>query len=92
VFLSLCYVMLRRALQLAVLCFRPNECKELEIVVLRHELGILRRKSRRASWWRDAGRTAVDQVDRRSVARSVNSSCVWPARIRGGDTNALSAS
>jgi transposase len=37
-----------------VLFFRPKEFKELEIVVLRHELGILRRKSRRpAMTWTD---------------------------------------
>ena len=46
-FLSLCYVVLRRVLQLAVLRFRSNDLKELEIVVLRHELAILRRRTRR---------------------------------------------
>jgi hypothetical protein len=39
--------MLRRALQLALLCSRSNEFKELEIVVLRHELGVLRQHTRR---------------------------------------------
>jgi hypothetical protein len=54
VFLSLCYVVLRRVLQLAVLRLRSNDLKELEIVVLRHELAILRRKSRRpAMTWID---------------------------------------
>jgi putative transposase len=47
VFLSLCYLVLRRVLQLAVLRFRSNDLKELEIVVLRHELTILRRRNRR---------------------------------------------
>jgi hypothetical protein len=46
VFLSLCYVVLRRVLQLAALRFRSNDHK-LEIVVLRHELAILRRRTRR---------------------------------------------
>jgi hypothetical protein len=41
VFLSLCYVVLRRVLQLAALRVRSNDFKELEIVVLRHELIIL---------------------------------------------------
>jgi len=52
VLLSLCYVALRWMLQLAVLCIRSNECKELEVVVLRHELAILRRQTRRSaiSW------------------------------------------
>jgi putative transposase len=54
VFLSLCYVVLRRVLQLAVLRCRSNEFKELEIVVLRHELAILRRRTRRpAMTWTD---------------------------------------
>jgi hypothetical protein len=43
-FWSLCYVVLRRVLQLAALRFRSKEFKELEIVVLRHELAVLRRK------------------------------------------------
>lgn len=46
-FLSLCYVMLRRILELAALRFRSNDFKDLEIVVLRHELAILRRRTRR---------------------------------------------
>jgi putative transposase len=54
VFLSLCYVALRRVLQLAVLRCRSNDLKELEIVVLRHELAILRRRSRRPTiTWTD---------------------------------------
>jgi hypothetical protein len=54
VFLSLCYVVLRRILQLAVLHVRSNDFKDLEIVVLRHELGILRRRIRRpAMTWID---------------------------------------
>jgi hypothetical protein len=44
VFISLCYLVLRRVLQLAVLRLRSAEFKELEIVVLRHELGVLRRQ------------------------------------------------
>jgi hypothetical protein len=54
VFLSLFYVVLRRVLQLAALRFRSNDLKELEIVVLRHELAILRRRTRRpAMTWTD---------------------------------------
>ncbi len=41
---SLCYLVLRRVLQLAALRFRSEEFKELEIVVLRHELAVLRRQ------------------------------------------------
>jgi putative transposase len=43
-FWSLCYLALRRVLQLAALRFRSEEFKELEIVVLRHELAVLRRQ------------------------------------------------
>ena len=46
-FWSLCYVALRRVLQLAALRFRSKEFKELEIVVLRHELAVLRRQAGR---------------------------------------------
>jgi hypothetical protein len=45
--LSVCYVAFRRLLQLLVLLFRSTEFKELEIVVLRHELALLRRQVRR---------------------------------------------
>lgn len=45
--LSVCYVAFRRVLQLVVLLFRSTEFKELEIVVLRHELAVLRRQVRR---------------------------------------------
>ena len=53
-FLSLCYVMLQRLLQLAALRFWSNDLKDLEIVVLRHELAILRRRIRcPAMTWTD---------------------------------------
>jgi putative transposase len=41
---SLCYVVVRRVLQLAALRFRSTEFKELELVVLHHELAVLRRQ------------------------------------------------
>jgi putative transposase len=54
VFLSLCYLVLRRVLQVAVWRFRSDDLKELEIVVLRHELAILRRRRRHpALTWPD---------------------------------------
>jgi putative transposase len=44
VVLSLSYVVVRWVAQLAVLRFRSNDFKHLEILVLRHELAILRRR------------------------------------------------
>ena len=53
-FLSFCYLMLRRVLQLLALRVRSNDCKDLKIVVLRHELDVLRRRTRRpAMTWTD---------------------------------------
>jgi hypothetical protein len=40
---SLLYVMLGRVMTLVLLCFRSSDYKELEIVVLRHEIAVLRR-------------------------------------------------
>jgi hypothetical protein len=58
-FWSFCYVVLRRVLELAVFVFRSKEFKELEIVVLRHELDVLRRQ---------AGRPALTSADRLFLA------------------------
>jgi putative transposase len=44
VLLSLVYLALRFVLQLLLLSFRSEEFKELEIVVLRHELAVVRRQ------------------------------------------------
>jgi hypothetical protein len=40
---SLAYLVVRRLLELMMLCCRSPRSKELEILVLRHELSILRR-------------------------------------------------
>lgn len=45
--LSLCYLLVRCVLGLAVWRWRPNDHQELEIAVLRHELAILRRQTKR---------------------------------------------
>jgi putative transposase len=46
-FWSLCYLVVRCVLQLVLLRPRSEDFKELEIVVLRHELAVLRRQTRR---------------------------------------------
>ena len=45
--ISLMYFILRRVLELLALRFRSNDRKALEILVLRHELAILRRRTPR---------------------------------------------
>ena len=55
-FVSLCYVVLRWLPEFVALRARSKEFKDLEIIVLRHELAILRRTARRPAF------TAVDRV------------------------------
>ena len=53
-FLSLCHLVLRCVLQFLALHVRSNDFKDLEIVVLRHELDVLRRRTRRPTMtWTD---------------------------------------
>jgi hypothetical protein len=47
VILSLCYWILRRFLELAVLALRSEEAKEIEIMILRHQLHVLSRQVKR---------------------------------------------
>jgi len=48
--ISPCYVVLQRVLQLVCLRFRSTASKDLGIVVLRHELAVLRRQMRRPAF------------------------------------------
>ena len=45
--ISLAYLVLRHVLQIVMLRSRSRDFKEVEIMVLRHELGILRRRTNR---------------------------------------------
>ena len=100
-FLSLCYVVLRRVLQLAVLRLRSNDLKDLEIVVLRHELAILRRRTRRpAMTWTDrlflaAASRFLPRARWRSFIITPRTLLRWLSvsreTTRGGVINALSA-
>jgi transposase InsO family protein len=53
---SLCYLTIRQFLQLLALRIRSSDYKDLEILVLRHEIGILRRRTPRSAF------TPVDRV------------------------------
>ena len=65
-FWSLCYLIFRCALQLVSLCARSDDFKELEIVVLRHELLVLRRQTSSAA--ADDGRSSLPCRDESAVA------------------------
>ena len=60
---SLAYVVVRRLFELVVLLCRSPGSKELEILVLRHELSILRRQPRRAQL-RDADRLSFAEIEK----------------------------
>src|SRR6266567_9163804 len=72
VVLRFMYMMARRVLELALLRFRSESYKELEIVVLRHELAILRRQVTRPEL-RDADRVLL------AAARRILPRARWPA-------------
>ena len=82
-FLSLCFRALRWILQLAALRVRSDEFKDLEIVVLRHELAILRRRIRRPpmTWTDRIFLTAASRLRSRAQWRSF---MVTPATLRRG--------
>ena len=64
---SVCYVAVRWLLEIVTLRARSREFKELEIIVLRHELAILRRSTRRQAitcGYRKFRRPALVELDR----------------------------
>jgi transposase InsO family protein len=80
VFWSFVYVALCRLLQLVVLLSRSERSKELEILVLRHELAILRRQPRRASF-RPVDRAILAALARVLPGRTLGRLSVRPATL-----------
>ena len=81
--LSLIYLALRRMLALNLLRCRSQEFKELEIVVLRHELEILRRQTRRPEL-RSADRAFLAAASRLLPPKRWRSLFVSPTRFCAG--------
>ena len=69
---SLAYLVVRRLFELMVLCCRSPESKELEILVLRHELSIVRRQAQRPQL-RESDRVFLAALSRALPRRA------WPA-------------
>jgi putative transposase len=78
--ISFSYVVLQRVLQLVCLQFRSTASKELEIVVLRHELAVLRRQVRRPAF-RAADRLFLAAASRMLPRGSWSSFLVMPATL-----------
>jgi putative transposase len=77
---SFIYVALCRLLQLVVLLGRSGRSKELEILLLRHELAILRRQPRRARL-RPVDRAILAALTRALPRSAWASSSVSPATL-----------
>jgi putative transposase len=80
VLITLCYVVLQRILQLVTLRFRSIEFRELEIVVLRPELAVLRRQVRKPSFTAPA-RVFLAAVSRTMPRGKWTSFLVTPATL-----------
>ena len=78
--LSACYVALQRVLPLVCLLGRSTEFKELEIIVLRHQLAVLRRQVRRPAL-RSADRLFLAAVSRMLPRVRWSSFLVRPATL-----------
>lgn len=69
---SFCYLVLPQVFYLLALRFRSRDFKDLEILVLRHELAILRRQTRRPTI------TPIDRVFLTAASRLLPRAC-WRA-------------
>jgi hypothetical protein len=87
VLVSVLYVAFQRVLQVVFLLFRSTERKELEIVVLRHELAVLRRHVRRPAfrsadrWFLAATARLLPKVRRSSFLVSPATLLRWHRRL-----------
>jgi putative transposase len=77
---SVLYFLLRRILQLIVLFGRGDRAKELEIVVLRHQVAVLRRQVNRPDL-NDGDRVLLAAISRLLPRSSWNSFFVAPATL-----------
>ena len=77
---SLAYLVVRHLFELIVLCCRSSGSKELEILVLRHELSILRRQPRRPQL-RDADRAFLAALSRALPRRAWSAFSVSPRTL-----------
>jgi transposase InsO family protein len=77
---SVVYLVVCRLFALVVLCFRSSASKELEIVVLRHELSILRRQAKRPQL-READRVLLAALSRVLPRRSWSVFLVSPRTL-----------
>jgi transposase InsO family protein len=80
VFLSVLYIALQCVLQLLLLLFRSTPSKDLEIIVLRHELAVLHRQVRRPVF-RAADRVFLSAVSRLLPRVHWSSFAVTPATL-----------
>ena len=80
VVLSVLYIAFQRVLQVVFLLFRSTEFKELEIVVLRHELAVLRREVGQPSF-RSADRWFLAAASRMLPRVTWSSLLVTPATL-----------
>ena len=82
--MSFCYVLLRWLLEFVAMRVGSKEFMELEIVVLRHELAILRRKTRRPAI------TAVDRLFLSAASRLLRASPMASLHRYADDAAAMS--
>jgi putative transposase len=80
VVLSVLYVALQRVLQLLFLWFRATRSKDLEIVVLRHQIAVLRRQVKRPAF-RAADRVFLSAASRRLPRITWSAFVVTPATL-----------